>query len=139
MAEEQIYACGYGDRARPFLFGDVSIPNKVGVQRDNVVRVQMDRLSMTPEGTYIWLNPRFMKLLPAKNNPQPSSPEEMEQLWKISGRTRIGEPMEEKACATCEEPMEYIKEYDAWYCSSCAKYDEDTLKPGEEPPPPPED
>jgi hypothetical protein len=87
--DEQLYTCGYGDRAKPFLFGDVSIPNKVGVQRDNVVRVQLDRLSMTSEGTYVWLNPRFMKLLPAKNNPQPSNPEELEQVWKISGRTLI--------------------------------------------------
>jgi hypothetical protein len=90
VAEEQLYACGYGDRARPILFGDVSVPNKVGVQRDNVIRVQLDRLSITPEGTYVWLNPRFLKLLATKNNPQPSTPEEMEHVWKISGRTRIG-------------------------------------------------
>jgi hypothetical protein len=108
-SEEQIYTCGYGDRARPFLFGDVSIPNKVGVQRDNVVRVLVDRLSITPDGTYVWLNPRFLKLLPAKNNPQPSSPEEMEQVWKMSGRTKIaGEPAE----------------------------DEDDELPGDQPPPP---
>ena len=108
-AEEQIYACGYGDRARPFLFGDVSIPNKVGVQRDNVIRVQLDRLSMTPEGTYVWLNPRFLKLLAAKNNPQPSSPEDLEHVWKISGRTRIGGEMNP---------------------------DEEGEMPGDEPPPP---
>ena len=109
VAEEQLYACGYGDRARPFLFGDVSIPNKVGVQRDNVIRVQLDRLSMTPEGTYVWLNPRFLKLLPAKNNPQPSSPEDLEHVWKISGRTRIGGEMNP---------------------------DEEGEMPGDEPPPP---
>jgi DNA-directed RNA polymerase subunit RPC12/RpoP len=147
-ADEQIYTCGYGDRARPILFGDVSIPNKVGVQRDNVVRVQVDRLSMTDDGAYIWLNPRFLKLLPAKNNPQPSNPEELEQVWKISGRTTVageGKPAEEeKICATCGKPMEYINEYDAWYCSSCGKYDEDTQQqdlppPDGEPPPPPDD
>ena len=147
-ADEQLYFCGYGDRARPLLFGEVSIPNKVGVQRDNVIRVQVDRLSMTEDGAYVWLNPRFMKLLPAKNNPQPSNPEELEKVWKISGRTKIGgvsaQAEDEKVCATCGKPMEYIKEYDAWYCSSCGKYDEDTLKPDlpppdGEPPPPPED
>lgn len=140
VAEEQLYSCGYGDRANPFLMGEVSIPNKVGVQRDNVVKVSLDRLTRTPEGTYVWLNPRFMKLLPAKNNPQPSDPEEMEKVWKLSGRTTIGDtPSEDKVCATCGKPMEYIEEYDAWYCSSCGKYDEASLKPGESPPPLPED
>jgi hypothetical protein len=106
VAEEQLYACGYGDRARPFLFGDVSIPNKVGVQRDNVVRVQVDRLSMTPEGSYVWLNPRFLKMIPAKNNPQPSNPEELEKVWKLSGRTKIaGEATSDEEEATLgEEP-----------------------------------
>jgi DNA-directed RNA polymerase subunit RPC12/RpoP len=147
VAEEQLYACGYGDRANPFLLGDVSIPNKVGVQRDNVVRVQVDRLSMTEQGSYIWLNARFLKLLPAKNNPQPSTPEEYEQVWKLSGRTKImGGPQGEevKSCASCSSPMEYIQEYDAWYCSACGKYDEDAEgdlppPPDAEPPPPPEE
>jgi DNA-directed RNA polymerase subunit RPC12/RpoP len=139
VAEEQLYTCGYGDRANPSLLGEVSIPNKIGVQRDNVVRVSLDRLTMTPSGTYVWLNPRFQKLLPAKNNPQPSEPQELERVWKVSGRTKIGgEAAEEKVCGTCGKPMEYIEEYDAWYCSSCGKYDEDSLKPGESPPPPPE-
>ncbi len=138
VAEEQLYTCGYGDRANPSLLGEVSIPNKVGVQRDNVVLVSLDRLTMTPKGTYVWLNPRFQKMLPAKNNPQPSTPQELEKVWKISGRTKIGgEAGAEKVCGTCGKPMEYIKEYDAWYCSSCGKYDEDSLKPGESLPPPP--
>jgi hypothetical protein len=87
--EEQLYTCGYGDRARPFIFGDVSIPNKVGVQREGIVRVGVDRLSMTPQGTYVWINPRFLKLLSPKTNPQPSKPEELEKVWKESGRTRM--------------------------------------------------
>jgi hypothetical protein len=150
VAEEQLYACGYGDRANPFLLGDVSIPNKVGVQRDNVVRVGVDRLSMTQNDTYVWLNPRFLKLLPAKNNPQPSSPEEFEQVWKLSGRTKIMggdegvEGEEVKSCVSCSSPMEYVNEYDAWYCSACGKYDEEAEAdlpppPDAEPPPPPEE
>lgn len=89
--EEQLYSAGYGDRARPLVFGDVSIPNKVGVQREGIVRVGVDRLTMTPKGTYVWLNPRFLKLLNPKTNPQPSSPEELERVWKASGRTIMSE------------------------------------------------
>ncbi|UCE73378.1 MAG: hypothetical protein JSV56_10135 [Methanomassiliicoccales archaeon] len=138
-AEEQLYACGYGDRANPFLLGDVSIPNKVGVQRENVVRVGVDRLTMTPEGTYVWLNPRFLKLLPPKTNPQPSNPEELEQVWKATGRTKIvseegAAKDEEKLCANCNSPLEYIADYDAWYCTSCGAYDESSLRPDLPPP-----
>lgn len=151
--EEQLYTCGYGDRARPFLFGDVSVPNKVGVQREGIVRVGVDRLSMTPEGTYVWVNPRFLKLLNPKTNPQPSSPEELEQVWKESGRTKFipgegAEAGEEKLCSTCGRPLEYIDEYKAWFCSSCGKYEEEApekaipeeeLPPPEDELPPPED
>lgn len=107
--EEQLYTCGYGDRARPFLLGDVSVPNKVGVQREGVVRVAVDRLVMTPDGTYVWINPRFQKLIPSSKNPQPSSPEEMEQVWKASGRSKLaGEempPSEEELPSPEEEPL----------------------------------
>ncbi len=143
--EEQLYACGYGDRARPLLFGDVSIPNKAGVQREGIVRVGVDRLTITPQGNYVWVNPRFLKLLPPKNNPQPSGPEELERIWKISGRTRMSEEDveagEEKLCSVCGKTLEYISEYEALYCSSCDRYEEEP--PEEETPeeeiPPPED
>jgi predicted RNA-binding Zn-ribbon protein involved in translation (DUF1610 family) len=140
--DEQLYTCGYGDRASPNLFGDVSIPNKAGVQRENIIKVSVDRLTQTSEGTYVWLNPLFMKVLPAKDNPQPSTPEELESVWKASGKTKmapgkgVAKEGEQKNCVSCGKPLEYISEYDAWYCSSCGKYDEDYE--GEEPPPPPE-
>ncbi len=145
-AEEQLYTCGYGERVSPFEFGDVSIPNKAGVQRESVIRVSVDRLTMTPEGTYVWANPRFQKLLNPNKNPQPSNPQELERVWKASGRTRImpeegAEAREEKLCSTCGKPLDYITEYDAYYCTSCGKYEEDTSQVGttEEPPPPEEE
>jgi hypothetical protein len=98
--EEQLYTCGYGDRARPLIFGDVSIPNKVGVQREGIVRIGVDRLTMTPQGNLVWINPRFLKLLNPKTNPQPSGPEELERVWKESGRTKMSE---EEAMAGEEE------------------------------------
>jgi hypothetical protein len=97
-------------------------------------------LTQTEEETYVWLNPTFMKVLPAKDNPQPATPEELERVWKASGKTRIApgkaaeKADEEKNCVSCGKPLEYISEYDAWYCSSCGKYDEDYE--GDEPPPP---
>ncbi len=139
---EQLYTCGYGDRIKPNLLGDISIPNKAGVQRDNVVLASVDRLTKTKEDMYVWLNPQFVKVLPAKDNPQPSTPEELERVWKASGKTKMApgkeaaKAGEEKKCVSCGKPLEYISEYDAWYCSSCGKYDEDYE--GEEPPPPPE-
>lgn len=147
--EEQLYTCGYGDRAKPFTFGDVSIPKKVAVQKEGIVRVVVDRLTMTPQGTYVWVNPRFLKLLKPNKNPQPSNPEELEQVWKASGRSKImgegaeegaeggAEEGEEKLCSTCAKPLEYIAEYDAWYCASCGKYEEKEGEESEEPPPPP--
>ncbi len=144
-AEEQLYACGYGERLNPVLLGDISIPNKAGVQRENVIRVSVDRLSQTPDGTFVWLNPRFSKAMSAKDNPQPSNPEELEKVWKASGRTKIGgegtdeETDEEKVCSTCGKPLEYITEYDAWYCTSCGKYEEEEGKETEGDLPPPDD
>ncbi|UCE36973.1 MAG: hypothetical protein JSW00_15985 [Thermoplasmata archaeon] len=143
MPDQQLYACGYGERISPIQLGDISIPNKAGVQRENVIRVSVDRLSMTPDQTFVWLNPRFMKVLPAKDNPQPSSLQELDAVWKATGKTKIA-PSEEKAekeekyCSTCGKPLEYIAEYDAWYCSSCGKYEEEEGKeiPEDLPPPP---
>jgi hypothetical protein len=124
--EEQLYAAGYGDRARPIVFGDVSIPNKVGVQREGIIRVGVDRLTMTPEGTYVWLNPRFLKLLNPKANPQPSGPEELERVWKASGRTIMSEE-EAEAREEMPSPDEELPP------------PEEEFPPPEEELPPPED
>ncbi len=135
--DEELYTCGYGERVSPFELGDVSIPTKLGVQRDNVVHIRVDRLIMTPEGAYNWVNPRFLKLLPAKDNPKASNPEELERVWKESGRASIVSEDEEapeadkRLCPTCSKPLDFISEYNAWYCTSCGKYDETTLPPPE--------
>jgi predicted RNA-binding Zn-ribbon protein involved in translation (DUF1610 family) len=42
-------------------------------------------------------------------------------------------PAETRTCAYCNGPLEYIKEYDKWYCYSCKKYEK------KETPPPPEE
>lgn len=165
--EEQLYSCGYGggrtftECAEVFELGDVSIPNKVGVQRENIVRVGIDRLTMTPQGSYVWLNPRFFKLLKPAKNPLSTSIEELEKIWIATGRTKIlaegpeaeeaekaeepekVEEAEEKVCSTCGGPLDYIGEYDAWYCTACGKYEEEESKdedvPEEEMPPPPDE
>ncbi len=138
-AEEDLYTCGYGDRVRPFEFGDVSITRKLGVQRDNIIEVRVDRLIMTPKGTYTWVNPRFLKLLPSKINPKPSNPEELERVWRESGRTGVipekVEDVEERQCPTCGGPLDFVSDYNAWYCTSCGKYDETTLPPPDDIPP----
>jgi hypothetical protein len=116
---------------------------------------------MTPSGSYVWLNPRFFKLLKPAKNPLPSSQEEMDNIWKATGRTKIlGEAPEveeavppeepavaaappvaeeaaappeeakERLCSTCGGPLDYIGEYDAWYCSACGKYDEELQEEG---------
>ena len=134
-AGEQVYGCGYSSAeggALPIVIGDVVIPDKLGVQKENIITVGVDRLTKTPQGTFLWANPRFLKLLKPKDTPRPSTPEELEQLWMMSGRTKI--PAEEGAdeerfCITCNEPLEYIEAYDAWYCTPCGKYQEQTEEP----------
>ncbi|MCK5643774.1 MAG: hypothetical protein KAJ19_23440 [Gammaproteobacteria bacterium] len=138
VAGEQVYTCGYGgaegrlDTAQALIIGDVVIPDKLGAQKENIITVGVDRLTKTPQGTFLWVNPRFLKLLKPKDTPRPSTPEELEQLWMMSGRTKIpGEEdaTEERFCITCNEPLEYIEAYDAWYCTPCGKYQEQTEEP----------
>jgi predicted RNA-binding Zn-ribbon protein involved in translation (DUF1610 family) len=132
-AGERLYSAGYGggrtlgECADVYELGDVSIPDKAGVQRGSVIKVGVDRLTKTPQDSYLWVNPMFMKVLPSNKNPQPSTLEEMDAIWKASGRTMIGleNEKDEKLCSSCEKPLEYITEYDAWYCTSCGKYDEE--------------
>jgi hypothetical protein len=72
----------------------------------------------------------------------------------IVGEATIPEPLpeggaapapteeEKRACDTCGGDLEFIKEYDAWYCNNCKKYpdeDEAPPPPEDETPPPPED
>ncbi len=137
-AGEQVYGCGYGgaeggmDTAQAFVIGDVVIPDKLGAKKENIITVGVDRLTKTPQGTFLWVNPRFLKLLKPKDTPRPSTPEELEQLWMMSGRTKIpGEEdaSEERFCVTCNEPLEYIEAYEAWYCTPCGKYQEQTEEP----------
>jgi hypothetical protein len=133
-AEEQVYGCGYRGmeaEAQNIVIGDVAIPTKLGVQKDNIITVGVDRLTKTPQETYLWVNPRFMSLAKAKDTPRSSTPEELEQLWMMSGRTRIPaeEEGEERFCSTCNGPLEYIAAYDAWYCTPCGKYQEQTEEP----------
>lgn len=160
VAGEQVYTCGYGgsegrlECAEAFIIGDVVIPDKLGVQKENIITVGVDRLTKTPQGTYLWVSPRFLKLLKPKDTPRPSTPEELERLWMMSGRTKIPaeeEAAEERTCDSCGGPLEYIEAYDAWYCTPCGKYQEqaeeplttETVPAEEQPPdedlPPPED
>jgi hypothetical protein len=134
-AGEQVYGCGYRGMeagAQTMVIGDVTIPDKLGVKKDDIITVGVDRLTKTPQDTFLWVNPRFISPSKAKDTPRSSTPEELEQLWMMSGRTRIPaeEEGEERFCSTCNGPLEYIAAYDAWYCTPCGKYQEKT---GEEP------
>ncbi|UCF08208.1 MAG: E3 ubiquitin protein ligase [Thermoplasmata archaeon] len=150
IADEQLYTCGYGggegrlECADAFILGDVSIPVKLGVQRENIVKIGVDRLTKTPEDTFLWVNPRFIRLLKPKEEPRPSTPQELEKVWLMSGRTKImpkeekkeeevPPEEEEKRCSTCGSELDFIAEYDAWYCTSCGKYQEVTVEPDQIP------
>jgi hypothetical protein len=75
---------------------------------------------------------------------RPKQPADLVESMVITGEAVIPEDLppeeagaaaEERTCPTCNGKLEFIKEYDAWYCDTCKKYpDED-----EDTPPPPED
>jgi hypothetical protein len=76
---------------------------------------------------------------------RPKQPADLVEGMLISGEAVIPEPLpaegaaptavEERTCETCNGKLEFIQEYDAWYCDNCKKYpDED-----EDLPPPPSD
>ena len=76
---------------------------------------------------------------------RPKQPADLVEGMAISGEAVIpedlppeeaaGAPEEERTCMTCNGKLEFIKEYNAWYCETCKKYpDED-----EDTPPPPDD
>jgi hypothetical protein len=79
---------------------------------------------------------------------RPTQPADLVEGMVIVGEAQIPEPLpaegetpaptpsaeETRTCDTCGGDLEFIKEYDAWYCNNCKKYpDED------EAPPPPDD
>lgn len=39
------------------------------------------------------------------------------------------EAVEKRTCATCEGELEYIEEYDSWYCDKCQKYEGEEAEP----------
>lgn len=81
---------------------------------------------------------------------RPKQPADLVEGMVIAGEAQIPEelppedaaaaPVEERTCETCSGKLEFIKEYDAWYCNTCKKYpEEDEPKPPEEELPPPDD
>jgi hypothetical protein len=84
---------------------------------------------------------------------RPRQPADLVEGMLITGEATIPEELppeeaaaapaaeEKRTCETCEGDLEFIQEYNAWYCNVCKKYpDEDEEPPapkeGEEPPPP---
>jgi hypothetical protein len=81
---------------------------------------------------------------------RPKQPADLVEGMVIAGEAQIPDelppeeaapaaaPVEGRTCETCSGNLEFIQEYNAWYCNTCKKYpDEDDLTPpGEEPPPP---
>jgi hypothetical protein len=76
---------------------------------------------------------------------RPKQPADLVEGMAITGEAVIPEelppeeaaaaPAEERTCETCNGKLEFIEDYDAWYCETCKKYpDED-----EDAPPPPDD
>ncbi len=80
---------------------------------------------------------------------RPRQPADLVDEMMITGIATIPEPLpveepaaaapaegaeEERICATCGGKMEFIPEYDNWYCYTCKKYPDE-----EEETPPPED
>ena len=76
---------------------------------------------------------------------RPKQPADLVEGMVITGEAVIPEdlppeeaaaaPEEERTCMTCNGKLEFIQEYNAWYCETCKKYpDED-----EDTPPPPDD
>jgi predicted RNA-binding Zn-ribbon protein involved in translation (DUF1610 family) len=41
-------------------------------------------------------------------------------------------PEEERTCETCSGRLEYIEEYDSWYCDKCGKYEGEEAEPAAE-------
>jgi hypothetical protein len=84
---------------------------------------------------------------------RPKQPADLVEGMLITGEAQIPEELppeevaaapaaeEERTCETCGEKLEFIQEYNAWYCNTCKKYpDEDeTPPPDEEDLPPPDD
>jgi hypothetical protein len=84
---------------------------------------------------------------------RPKQPADLIEGMVITGEAVIPEPLpeegaapaegaEERTCPTCNGKLEFIKEYDAWYCETCKKYpdeDEDLPPPDDEEPPAPEE
>ena len=84
---------------------------------------------------------------------RPKQPADLVEGMVITGEAVIPEPLpeegeapaaatEERTCPTCGGKMEFIEEYNAWYCETCKKYpdeDEDLPPPKEEEPPQPKD
>lgn len=83
---------------------------------------------------------------------RPKQPADLVEGMVISGEAQIPQelppeeeaaaaaPVEERTCETCSGKLEFIQEYDAWYCNTCKKYpDEDELSPPDKELPPPDD
>lgn len=75
---------------------------------------------------------------------RPKQPADLVEGMVITGEAVIpedlppeeaGGAMEERTCPTCNGKLEFIKEYNAWYCDTCKKYPDEE----EDTPPPPED
>jgi hypothetical protein len=58
--------------------------------------------------------------------PQPSDAEALEKVWISSGRAKIMPEggAEGRTCVTCDGPLQYVDEYESWYCTACGKYEE---------------
>jgi hypothetical protein len=83
---------------------------------------------------------------------RPKQPADLVEGMLISGEAVIPEPLpeegaaptaaEERTCSTCNGKLEFIQEYNAWYCDNCKKYpdeDEDLPPPPSEEEQPPKD
>jgi hypothetical protein len=83
---------------------------------------------------------------------RPKQPADLIEGMVITGEAVIPEPLpeeeaapaaaEERTCPTCNGKLEFIQEYNAWYCDTCKKYpdeDEELPPPKDEELPPPED
>ena len=149
---ETLYSCGYGEPRAPKELGEVNISNKAQIGLHSVVNVRIDRLTLNEEGNYVWVNPKYLKVLDPKKNPTPSSPEELEGIWRESGRVMIlpekeeEQEEEENPCPKCGLPLEYSPELEDYYCAFCEIYKDEESPPEDLPPddsapegPPPED